>query len=137
MRKGSCVDHVMEGIAHALLASERGMSTEGSIIQSSMKRQCHLIHPCERILTRGIETCVSSTVCRLMEHKRKVVIRKVLSEQARMRHQRMQMKQIGMCGQMGDAEFEWRMSMALAECSWSSTVFAKEWAMLKLLDDQV
>ncbi len=136
MRKSSCVDH-MERVAYALLASERGMSTtDGGSVQSSMKRTCHLIHPCERILTRGIETCVSSTVCRLMEHKRKVVIRKVLSEQARLRHHRKQMKQIkcGQMGQMGDAEFEWRMSMALAQCSMESTVFAKEWAVLKLLD---
>ena len=139
MRKSSCVDH-MEGLAYALLANERGMSssnTEG--IRNSMKRQCHLnIHPCERILTRGLETCVSSAVGRLMEHKRKVVVRRVLSEQARMLHQRMQMKkqQIGMSQKkMRDAEFEWRMSMTLAQCSMESTVFSKEWAMLKLLDD--
>lgn len=130
--KSSCGDH-MEGIAYALLASERGMPTD-DIRHSMMKRQ-DMIHPCERILTRGIEAIVSPTVGRLMEHKRKAVVRRVLDEQERLRHQRMQMKRLGMSQMIGDAEFEWRMSMALAQCSMESTVFAKEWAILKLLDD--
>ncbi len=129
------MDHI-EGIAYALLATDRGLSTDGRVQQSSMKQKRHNLHPCERILARGIEHQLSSTVCRLMEHRRKVVVRRVVSEQARLRQQRLQMKKLGMCEIMsGDAEFEWRMSMALAQLSMESTAFAKEWAVLKLLDD--
>eukprot|EP00985_Skeletonema_marinoi_P012090 scaffold5771_cov184-Skeletonema_marinoi.AAC.1 len=61
------------------------------------------------------------------------VVRRVVNEQARLRQLQQQQQQVGSRGR--DAEVEWRMSMALAQFSMENTVFAKEWAVLKLLDD--
>mmetsp|Transcript_20648 Transcript_20648/g.31871 ORF Transcript_20648/g.31871 Transcript_20648/m.31871 type:complete len:233 (-) Transcript_20648:96-794(-) len=123
----SCpVVDVVEDIAYGL-ATE---SLDVMMIQARIRQ----LHPQERILTRGIEHVVSSTVLKLMAHRRKVVVRRVVNEQARLRQLQQQQQQVG--GRWRDAaEAEWRMSMALAQFSMENTVFAKEWAVLKLLDD--
>ena len=122
----SCpVVDVVEDIAYGL-ATE---SLDVMMIQARIRQ----LHPQERIFTRGIEHVVSSTVLKLMAHRRKVVVRRVVNEQARLRQLQQQQQQVGSRGR--DAEVEWRMSMALAQFSMENTVFAKEWAVLKLLDD--
>ena len=121
----SCpVVDVVEDIAYGL-ATE---SLDVMMIQARIRQ----LHPQERIFTRGIEHVVSSTVLKLMAHRRKVVVRRVVNEQARLRQQLQQ--QVVSRGRDA-AEAEWRMSMALAQFSMENTVFAKEWAVLKLLDD--
>jgi len=120
----SCpVVDVVEDIAYGL-ATE---SLDVMMIQARIRQ----LHPQERIFTRGIEHVVSSTVLKLMAHRRKVVVRRVVNEQARLRQLQ---QQVGSRGRDA-AEAEWRMSMALAQFSMENTVFAKEWAVLKLLDD--
>jgi len=123
----SCpVVDVVEDIAYGL-ATE---SLDVMMIQARIRQ----LHPQERIFTRGIEHVVSSTVLKLMAHRRKVVVRRVVNEQARLRQLQQQQQQVGGRGRDA-AEAEWRMSMALAQFSMENTVFAKEWAVLKLLDD--
>mmetsp|Transcript_26915 Transcript_26915/g.40009 ORF Transcript_26915/g.40009 Transcript_26915/m.40009 type:complete len:227 (-) Transcript_26915:97-777(-) len=123
MRSCPVVD-VVEDIAYGL-ATE---GLDGRMIQARIRQ----LHPQERILTRGIEHVVSDTVLKLMAHRRKVVVRRVVNEQARLRQQLQQQQVVG---RGRDAEAEWRISMALAQFSMENTVFAKEWAVLKLLDD--
>eukprot|EP00984_Skeletonema_dohrnii_P001795 scaffold590_cov100-Skeletonema_dohrnii-CCMP3373.AAC.8 len=121
----SCpVVDVVEDIAY-------GLATE-SLSLNEIQARIRQLHPQERILTRGIEHMVSDTVLKLMAHRRKVVVRRVVNEQARLRQLQQQQQQVG---RGSDAEAEWRMSMALAQFSMENTVFAKEWAVLKLLDD--
>eukprot|EP00984_Skeletonema_dohrnii_P030856 scaffold22703_cov84-Skeletonema_dohrnii-CCMP3373.AAC.1 len=122
----SCpVVDVVEDIAY-------GLATE-SLSLNEIQARIRQLHPQERILTRGIEHVVSDTVLKLMAHRRKVVVRRVVNEQARLRQQLQQQQEE--VGRGRDAEAEWRMSMALAQFSMENTVFAKEWAVLKLLDD--
>jgi hypothetical protein len=112
MEESACVD-ILESIAYSL------------VTKTAMKHQIHP-HPHEKILTRGIEHAVSPTVLKLMAHRRKVVTRKVLCEQARLR------KQPG----MNKKEPERRMAAELAQCSMAASMFAKDWAVLKLLHDK-
>lgn len=118
MGKSSCVDYI-EGIAYAL-ATESHISTKSV---QSMKRR---LNPCERILTRGIEHSVSPTVLKLIAHRRKVVVRRVMEEQARLR---LLQKQSGRNDIVQDE------AEALAQFSRERTAFARKWAVLKLLDD--
>ncbi len=122
MGKSSCVDYI-EGIAYAL-ATESHISTKSV---QSMKRR---LNPCERILTRGIEhsvsVSVSPTVLKLIAHRRKVVVRRVMEEQARLR---LLQKQSGRNDIVQDE------AEALAQFSRERTAFARKWAVLKLLDD--
>lgn len=114
MAESSCTES-LESIAYSLaFASKTATST--------MK---HHLHPHEKILTRGIEHTVSPTVLKLIAHRRKVVIRKVLREQARMREKHGVDKQ----------DLEMRMIVKLAQCSMNASLFAKDWAELKLLHD--
>ncbi len=112
MAKSSCTDS-LESIAYSL-ATKTATST--------MK---HHLHPHEKMLTRGIEHTVSPTVLKLIVHRRKVVIRKVLHKQARMREK----------PGINEQELELRMIVELAQCSMDASLFAKDWAALKLLHD--
>ena len=120
MSQSSCVDY-LEGIAYAL-------ATESSISTESVRLMKGRLNPCERILTRGIEHSVSPTVLKLLAHRRKVVVRRVVGEQARLRKQLQQ--QLQESSGRNDS-----MAEALAQFSREKTAFAREWAVLKLLDD--
>mmetsp|Transcript_13005 Transcript_13005/g.21306 ORF Transcript_13005/g.21306 Transcript_13005/m.21306 type:complete len:240 (+) Transcript_13005:34-753(+) len=113
MGQSSCVNYI-EDIAYAL-------ATESSISMQSVQSMKRRLNPCERILTRGIEHSVSPTVLKLLAHRRKVVTRRVVGEQARLRQQSGR-------NDMGDAE-------ALAQFSREKTSFSRDWAVLKLMDD--
>jgi len=140
----SCVVDVMECIAYSLATT----STTNHLLLQTLKTH---LHPHERILTRGIEHTVSPTVLKLLAHRRKVVIRKIVRESGRLRqqlrhqhhhqlqhhqHHQQQQHQLGRNHPhpiMGDTtEMEWR---AFAQYSRENTAFAREWAVLKLLDD--
>ncbi len=111
MAKSSCVD-TLESIAYSLA--------------TKAPTPLHHVHPHEQILSRGIEHTLSPTVQKLLIHRRKVLIRKVLCKQASSR------KELSVSG-MNKKELEWIMSEELAQCSRAGSEFAKDWAVLKLL----
>lgn len=113
MEKSSCVD-TFESIAYSL-ATKTATPLH------------HHVHPHEKILTRGVEHIVSPTVLKLLAHRRKVVMRRVLREQASLRKQ---------LSGMNKRELECRMTEELAQCSMAGSEFAKGWAVLKLLHHQ-
>ena len=112
MANSSCVD-TLESIAYSLATK-------------APTPLHHHVHPHEQILSRGIEHTLSPTVQKLLIHRRKVLMRKVLCKQASLR------KQLSESG-MNRKELEWIMSEELAQCSRAGSEFAKDWAMLKLL----
>ena len=112
MANSSCVD-TLESIAYSLATK-------------APTPLHHHVHPHEQILARGIEHTLSPTVQKLLVHRRKVLMRKVLCKQASLR------KQLSESG-MNRKELEWIMSEELAQCSRAGSEFAKDWAMLKLL----
>lgn len=112
MAESSCAES-FESIAYSLAT------------RTATRAMIHHLHPHDKIQTRGIEHTVSPTVLKLIAHRRKVVIRKVLREQARMREKPGITKQ----------ELDLRMIVELAQCSMNASLFAKDWAALKLLHD--
>ena len=111
MANSSCVD-TLESIAYSLA--------------TKTAPPLRHVHPHEQILSRGIEHTLSPTVQKLLIHRRKVLMRKVLCKQASVR------KQLSESG-MNKKELEWIMSEELAQCSRAGSEFAKDWAVLKLL----
>ena len=111
MAKSSCVD-TLESIAYSLATKT-----------ATPLHHVHP-HPHEKILARGIEHIVSPTVQKLLAHRRKVIIRKVLCKQTSLRQQ---------LSGMDKKELEWRMTEEMSQCSMAGSEFAKDWAMLKLL----
>ena len=74
---------------------------------------------------------MSPTVLKLIAHRRKVVVRRVMDEQARLRLLQKQQQQSGSSrNDIVKDEAE-----ALAQFSRERTAFARKWAVLKLLDD--
>ena len=109
MANSSCVD-TLESIAYSLA--------------TKAPTPLHHVHPHEQILSRGIEHTLSPTVQKLLVHRRKVLMRKVLCKQASLRKD---------LSGMNKKELERIMSEELAQCSRAGSEFAKDWAMLKLL----
>jgi hypothetical protein len=79
-------------------------------------------------LIRGIEHSVSPVVLKYVTHRRNVHMRKVLREQAKLRHQHHQHLDDDMLMMNNEDD----MVASLAQCSMKSSAFAREWAKLKL-----
>jgi len=95
------------------------------------------LHPHERILIRGMEHTISPTVLKLMAHRRRVVIRRIVTEQGRLRQLCQQQQGGGGGGGGGEGNHSLiiRRDEALAHYSRENTAFAREWAVLKLLEE--
>ena len=103
--------------ADTFLSLARSLATKTTVPK-------HDLQPNEKILARGVEHNLKPKLQGLVALHRKVVIRKVLREQSRLRQEK---HQLG----LSRDEFEQR----IAESSRSASGFSKDWAILKLLND--
>jgi hypothetical protein len=83
-----------------------------------------------------MEHTISPTVLKLMAHRRRVVIRRIVTEQGRLRQLcQQQQGDGGGSGGEGNHSLIIRRDEALAHYSRENTAFAREWAVLKLLEE--
>ena len=144
LRERQCLN-VVENIAHHIatnIASDVTDESSSTSTSSLNDEACRSIDtfkqqqlPQERLLTRGIEHTISPTVLKLINLGRNAVILRVLREQERLRQQLQYYERQRIGIPTSDEQVQWRMSMALAQVSRESSLFAREWAVHKLMDE--